>query len=125
ALDSDAAGTLFADLAGRLTELPGQALSGMTIETADEFRYVDPIDGGVSDHQGIRIGFADGARIVFRLSGTGTQGATLRVYFERYEPDAAAHDLDTAQALAALTDAAEALAGIRARTGRAAPDVIT
>ena len=72
-----------------------------------------------------RIGFDDGSRIVFRLSGTGTTGATLRVYIERFEPDASGHDLDTQQALTDLIAAADELAGIRERTGRAAPDVIT
>ena len=79
----------------------------------------------MSERQGIRIGFRDGSRIVFRLSGTGTEGATLRVYLERYEPDPARQDLDTQDALSDLVAAAEAVAGIRQRTGREAPTVIT
>jgi len=95
------------------------------VDYADDFRYVDPIDDSVSDKQGIRIGFKGGSRIVYRLSGTGTEGATLRVYIEAYEPDAAKHDLDTQKALAELIDIANSLAGIRERTGREAPTVIT
>ena len=79
----------------------------------------------MSRNQGVRLIFADGSRIVLRLSGTGTSGATLRVYLERYEPDPARHDMDTQEALADLIAAAESLAGIASRTGRAAPDVIT
>jgi phosphoglucomutase len=79
----------------------------------------------VSEKQGIRIGFRDGSRIVYRLSGTGTEGATLRVYIEAYEPDPARHNLDTQQALADLIDIANRLAGIRERTGRDQPTVIT
>ena len=96
----------------------------MCIRDSD-FRYVDPIDDSVSDKQGIRIGFKDGSRIVYRLSGTGTEGATLRVYIEAYEPDSARHELDTQQALAELISIANALAGIRDRTGREQPTVIT
>ena len=79
----------------------------------------------MSEKQGIRIGFRDGSRIVYRLSGTGTEGATLRVYIEAYEPDPARHNLDTQQALADLIDIANRLAGIRERTGRDQPTVIT
>ena len=83
------------------------------------------MDASVSRKQGLRIGFDDGSRIVFRLSGTGTEGATLRVYLERFEADASRHGLETQAALQALIDSAEALAGIRARTGRTRPTVIT
>jgi phosphoglucomutase len=79
----------------------------------------------VTTAQGVRIGLADGSRIVFRLSGTGTEGATLRVYLERFEADAAKHSVETQQALAPLIALADKLAGIRARTGRAQPTVIT
>jgi len=83
------------------------------------------VDGSISTGQGLRIGFADGSRIVFRLSGTGTEGATLRVYLERFEPDPARHDVETQTALAGLIATADALAGIRQRTGRMQPTVIT
>jgi phosphoglucomutase len=92
---------------------------------ADDFTYHDPVDGSTSAKQGIRIGFADGSRVVVRLSGTGTVGATLRVYLERYEPPHGQHDLDTQSALAPLIAIADSVAGIRERTGRDAPSVIT
>jgi phosphoglucomutase len=124
-VDSDAAQSLMADLAARLPSLPGQPLAGSTVAHADDFAYTDPVDGSVSSHQGIRIALADGSRLVFRLSGTGTEGATLRVYLERYESDPMRHAVPTQQALAALIAAADQIAGIRARTGRDAPTVIT
>ena len=96
-----------------------------TSAAADDFAYTDPVDGSVSRSQGLRVFFDDGSRIVFRLSGTGTEGATLRVYLERFEPDASRHGLETQAALQALIDSADALAGIRARTGRTRPTVIT
>ena len=98
---------------------------GGVVAQADDFSYTDPVDGSVSKNQGLRIVFADGSRIVFRLSGTGTSGATLRVYIERYEGDPARHGLDTQAALADLVALADELADIRGRTGRAQPDVIT
>ncbi|HRD66124.1 MAG TPA: alpha-D-glucose phosphate-specific phosphoglucomutase [Candidatus Competibacter sp.] len=125
AVDSDAANGLVNALRAKTAELPGQQFGAYTVDYADDFRYLDPIDDSVSDKQGIRIGFKDGSRIVYRLSGTGTEGATLRVYIEAYEPDPARHDLDTQQALAELIDIANSLAAIRERTGREAPTVIT
>jgi phosphoglucomutase len=100
-------------------------VAGLTVAAADDFAYHDPVDGSISRNQGLRIMFEGGSRVVFRLSGTGTEGATLRVYLERYEPDPAKHGEETQGALADLILAAEELAGIRARTGRAVPDVIT
>ncbi len=91
----------------------------------DDFTYHDPVDGSTSAKQGVRIGFADGSRIVLRLSGTGTVGATLRIYLERYEPPHGQHDLDTQAALAPLIAIADHVAGIKSRTGRDAPSVIT
>jgi phosphoglucomutase len=108
-----------------LPGLAGAALDGRPVATADDFSYLDPIDGSLSQHQGLRIVFADGSRIVYRLSGTGTSGATLRVYIERFEADAARLGLDTQAALADLVLLADRLAGIRQRTGRAEPSVIT
>jgi len=124
-VDSAAANTLIARLRDSLATLPGQTFDGATIATADDFAYTDPVDGSVSSAQGIRIGLHDGSRIVFRLSGTGTEGATLRVYLERFEPDPAQHAIETQQALGGLIALAERLAGIRALTGRSAPTVIT
>jgi phosphoglucomutase len=124
-VDSAAANGLVAHLRESLATLPGQVIDGATIASADDFSYTDPVDGSVSSAQGIRIGLADGSRIVFRLSGTGTEGATLRVYLERFEPDPAQHAVETQQALAPLIALADRLAGIKARTGRDAPTVIT
>ena len=97
----------------------------MTISGADDFAYSDPVDGSVSTKQGVRILFADGSRIVMRLSGTGTAGATLRLYLERYAPGPDGLDHDPQEELAPVIRAAHALAGIAAHTGRTAPDVIT
>ena len=124
-VDAQAAAGLMAQLRAALPTLAGTVVDGHAIATADDFAYTDPVDGSVSTAQGVRIGLADGSRIVFRLSGTGTQGATLRVYLERYEADPAAHDVPTQQALAGLIRLADTLGGIRQRTARAAPDVIT
>ena len=98
---------------------------GLTVATADDFAYHDPVDGSDSAHQGIRILFADGARIVYRLSGTGTAGATLRVYIERYEPAPDRLDLPVAEVLAPVAAAAGAIAEIEPRTGRSEPSVVT
>ncbi|WP_417279029.1 alpha-D-glucose phosphate-specific phosphoglucomutase [Celeribacter sp.] len=125
AVDSDAANGLMDALRTRLPNLPGRVIEGMTIETADEFAYDDPVDGSRSEGQGIRILFTDGGRIVFRLSGTGTEGATIRVYLERVETKAAALQDNPQNALSGIISAADKLAEIRSRTGRNAPDVIT
>ena len=122
---TDAANALIDELRGRLSALPGTSLRGMTVAKADDFAYHDPVDGSVSEHQGIRIFFQGGSRLVLRLSGTGTSGATIRLYVERYEPDPARHDLDTQEALADLIAAADEIAGIRRHTGREGPSVIT
>ena len=124
-VDSAVANGLMAHLRESLATLPGQVIDGATIASADDFAYTDPVDGSVSTAQGIRIGLKDGSRIVFRLSGTGTEGATLRVYIERYEPDPTKHAVETQLALAPLIALADQLAGIRARTGRTAPTVVT
>lgn len=125
AVEIDSANTLMDELRAKLSTLPGTSIDGLTIESADDFSYQDPVDGSVSANQGIRIGFVGGSRIVFRLSGTGTSGATIRVYIERYEPDASKHDVETQKALADLIAAAEKIAGIRKHTGRSTPSVIT
>ena len=124
-VDATAANGLMEHLRAQLEVLPGRKLPAGTVETADDFAYTDPVDGSVSRKQGIRILFTDGSRMVFRLSGTGTAGATLRLYLERFEPDPQRHDLDTQSTLAKLIATAEQVAGIRERTGRAAPTVIT
>ncbi|EUB97072.1 Phosphoglucomutase [Rhizobium sp. CF080] len=124
-VDSDAANLLITALRDKLATLPGQAFGTLKVATADDFAYHDPIDGSVSKNQGIRILFEGGSRVVFRLSGTGTSGATIRVYVERYEPDAAKHDIDTQQALADLIAVADQISDLRKRTGRDKPTVIT
>jgi len=124
-VDSAAANALMAHLRESLASLPGKAFGAETVASADDFAYTDPVDGSLSTAQGIRIGLASGSRVVFRLSGTGTEGATLRVYLERFEPDAAKHGVETQEALAPLIALADRLAGIRERTGRERPTVIT
>ncbi|MDR3497288.1 MAG: alpha-D-glucose phosphate-specific phosphoglucomutase [Ancalomicrobiaceae bacterium] len=125
AIESGLADKLFADLRDSIQDLPGKGFAGLTIETADDFAYTDPIDGSTSAKQGVRVFFTTGERAVFRLSGTGTEGATLRVYLEAFEPDPARHDLEPQQVLAKVIAAADAIAQIRERTGRTAPDVVT
>ena len=125
AVKSEAANRMMDELKGKLASLPGQSFGKDKVEKADDFAYHDPVDHSVSEHQGIRIFFEGGSRIVFRLSGTGTEGATIRVYIERYESDPARLDLDTQKALADLITAAEKIAGIKAHTGRDKPSVIT
>ena len=124
-VDSAGAEALMAGLRERLADFPGQAFGEEVVSAADDFAYEDPVDGSVSRGQGIRLYFESGARAVFRLSGTGTAGATLRLYCERYERDPTLLELDTQRTLAPVLDAAAAIAGIEAHTGRTAPDVIT
>jgi phosphoglucomutase len=124
-VDSEAANGLIAHLRDQLATLPGKTLDGLVVETADDFAYTDPVDGSISSKQGIRVIFEDGSRIVYRLSGTGTSGATLRVYLERFEPDPARHGADAQEVLAPLIAIANRLAEIEERTGREKPDVIT
>ncbi|MGK7910878.1 MAG: alpha-D-glucose phosphate-specific phosphoglucomutase [Synechococcus sp.] len=125
AVDKEPAVQLMERLRGMLANLPGKEWGPYTIASADDFSYTDPVDGSIATKQGIRIGFTDGSRIVFRLSGTGTQGATLRLYLESYEPDSAKHHLDPQTALASLIALADELAKIREFTGREKPTVIT
>ncbi|MCP5418952.1 MAG: alpha-D-glucose phosphate-specific phosphoglucomutase [Gammaproteobacteria bacterium] len=125
AIDSEKAQGLIDALRDRLGELPGQTLGTYTVDWADDFSYTDPVDNSVSSHQGIRVVFKGGARVVYRLSGTGTEGATLRVYIERHEPDPQQHGQDPQTALQELISIARDLAQIEGRTGRAEPDVIT
>src|SRR3954453_3934425 len=123
-VDAKAAEDLMSGLRARLPSLAGARFGALTVQRADEFAYTDPVDGSVTTGQGIRV-FLDDARIVYRLSGTGTSGATLRVYIERYEPDEARQDQETQGALADLIRIADELAAISERTGRNAPSVIT
>ncbi|NMG57609.1 alpha-D-glucose phosphate-specific phosphoglucomutase [Geitlerinema sp. P-1104] len=124
-IDSGNANQLMEGLRSQLPSLPGQRLANYEVDYADDFSYTDPVDGSVSKNQGIRIGFTDGSRIVFRLSGTGTQGATLRLYLESYEPDPSQHGADPQEALAEFIAIAEDVAQIRQYTGMDVPTVIT
>jgi phosphoglucomutase len=124
-IDATAASGLMEHLQARLAGLPGAVLEGYTVDYADNFAYTDPVDGSVAENQGVRIGFTDGSRIVYRLSGTGTAGATLRVYLEAYEPDTEKQDRETAVVMQTLVGIATGLAEIEARTGRREPTVIT
>ncbi|PTX04141.1 alpha-D-glucose phosphate-specific phosphoglucomutase [Pararhodobacter aggregans] len=123
AIDSETANRLVDDLRAELGGLMGWTHEGLVIEEAEDFAYTDPVDGSVSAHQGLQIRFRGGARVVLRLSGTGTEGATLRVYLERFDDNDFGQDPQAA--LAPVIAATEALAGIGKRTGRSGPDVIT
>ncbi|NOT11956.1 MAG: alpha-D-glucose phosphate-specific phosphoglucomutase [Methylococcaceae bacterium] len=125
AVETHIANGIVEHLRTNLPALAGQVFGEYTIKYADEFSYEDPVDGSISNNQGIRIGFTNGSRIIFRLSGTGTVGATLRIYLERFEADASKHDQDAQAALADLIELAEQLCQVKKRTGRTAPDVIT
>jgi phosphoglucomutase len=124
-IDLEPANALVDTLRSKVASLGGQTLGTYKVRAADDFSYTDPVDGSVSAKQGVRVLFEGGSRIVFRLSGTGTKGATLRVYVERFEGDPTRHDQDTQDMLADLIAIAEDLAEIRHRTGRDAPTVIT
>jgi phosphoglucomutase len=124
-IDTAKGDRLMNELRTRLPQLPGSEYGGLRIAAADDFAYTDPIDGSRSERQGIRILLDEGSRAVFRLSGTGTEGATLRVYLERYVADPDRHEVPTQEALAPLIGLAEAVAQIAAITGRSEPDVIS
>ncbi len=125
AVETEKAQTVMARLTEQLDMLPGKQVSGLTIEAADQFSYTDPVDGSVSHNQGLRVLFEGGSRAVMRLSGTGTEGATIRVYLERYEPAEGDLEIETQTALAPVIAAVEALTDLKVTTGRAAPDVMT
>ena len=122
---SDKANKMMDGLRAKLGTLSGQNYAGLTVTTADEFSYTDPVDGSVSENQGLRIAFEDGARAVFRLSGTGTQGATVRLYLEQYSGLNGIVNQDTQIALQNVHDAAFAISNFAATIGRTKPDVIS
>ncbi|MEJ2059646.1 MAG: alpha-D-glucose phosphate-specific phosphoglucomutase [Gammaproteobacteria bacterium] len=124
-VETDGANALVEHVRAQFGELQGKRFGDYSVAYADDFAYTDPIDGSTSEHQGLRIGFENGARIVYRLSGTGTKGATLRVYIEEYEPDVEKQSRDTQKALAELIHLADHIAGIQHHTGREHPTVIT
>ena len=121
----DAANGVIEHLRNSFSAMTGQAFGPYTIKTCDDFSYTDPIDGSISTKQGLRVLFTDGSRIIFRLSGTGTSGATLRIYLEAFEPDTSKHDLDAQIALAEMIQIALQISELKQRTGRDKPTVIT
>jgi phosphoglucomutase len=125
ALPSAVAAGVMAQVKAQFAELPGRCFGDYVVKFCDDFSYTDPVDGSLSTGQGLRIGFEDGSRIVFRLSGTGTEGATLRIYLEAFAADPARHRVDAQDALAALIEIAHGLSQLKQRTGREQPTVIT
>ncbi len=125
AIPTEAANSVIAHIKSQFSSLPNQKFGHYTVKLCDDFSYHDSIDGSVSNNQGIRILFTDGSRIVFRLSGTGTEGATLRIYLEAYEPDSTKHHLDAQVALAEMIQIALQISQLIEKTGRIAPTVIT
>jgi phosphoglucomutase len=125
ALPTDVANAIIEQVRAAFATLPGRTFGNYTVKACDDFSYTDPIDGSVSTGQGLRIMFADGSRIVFRLSGTGTEGATLRVYLEAFEADPARQRGDAQLLLAELIAIADEISGLKARSGRERPTVIT
>jgi phosphoglucomutase len=125
AVDTDKGLAIVEDLRNRLPKLENMTFGDYTVKTADDFSYEDPVDGSVSQKQGLRVIFEDGSRIVLRASGTGTEGVTLRLYLEKYQPDVSLINGDTQQEMAPLAAIAEEISGIHRRSGREKPDVIT
>jgi len=124
-VDSAAAAAVLQQVRDQFDSLPGTVLAGRIISACDDFSYTDPVDGSISSHQGVRVLFVDGSRMIFRLSGTGTSGATIRLYLESFEADSSKQGLDAQDALADMIHAAGAVSGLRERTGRDKPTVIT
>jgi len=124
-LPADVAAGIMAQVRGQFDTLPGRRCGDYVVKFCDDFSYTDPIDGSLSTGQGLRIGMEDGSRIVFRLSGTGTEGATLRLYLEAFEADPARQRLDAQELLAALIGIAEEVSQLKQRSGRERPTVIT
>lgn len=125
AVETEKANKMMQDLRGQFDDLIGQSHAGLTVTSADEFSYLDPVDGSISKNQGVRIAFEGGGRAVFRLSGTGTQGATVRLYLAQYSGQGGDVGLDTQTALQNVRDAAFAISAMGATIGRTEPDVIT
>jgi phosphoglucomutase len=125
AIPTDAANSVMQHIKSQFEALPNQSFGGYTVKICDDFSYLDPVDGSVSNNQGVRVLFTDGSRIVFRLSGTGTEGATLRVYLEAFEPDTTKHHIDAQIALAEMIQIALKISQLKEKTGRDTPTVIT
>ena len=125
AVPTEAANAVMEAVRSQISSLPGKSFGALKVTSADDFAYHDPVDGSDSKNQGLRVLFENGSRIVYRLSGTGTEGATLRVYLERYEADPAHHGIETQAALADVIGVARQLSGIAEKTGMAEPSVVT
>ncbi len=125
AIPTDAANNVMAHIKAQFATLPKQVFGKYAVKSADDFSYTDPIDGSISTGQGVRILFDDGSRIVFRLSGTGTEGATLRIYLEVFEPNVENQHLDAQLALSEMIQIALEISELKQRTGRDKPTVIT
>lgn len=124
-MSSEVGDSIIGHVRNQLSALPGKRFGQYKVRVADDFSYRDPIDGSLSTSQGIRVIFENGSRIIYRLSGTGTEGATLRIYLERYEPDIMQHDEPTQDALNDLIELAEQMGEVKKRSGMAMPTVIT
>ena len=124
-LPTEAANGVMQHLRDSFAAFTGKQFGKYAVKTCDDFSYTDPVDGSVSKGQGVRILFSDGSRIIFRLSGTGTEGATLRVYLEAFEADVSRHHLDAQEALKELIQIALSISELQTRTGRVQPTVIT
>jgi phosphoglucomutase len=122
---SDQANAVMTHLKESFAVLTNRSFGRYTIKTCDDFSYTDPVDGSISTGQGLRLLFACGSRIIFRLSGTGTQGATIRIYLEAYEPDVTKHHLDAQVALSEMIEIAMEVSQLKQKTGRDTPTVIT
>jgi len=124
-VDSAAAASVLQRVRDQFGTLPGTTLANRQVSACDDFSYTDPVDGSISNNQGVRVLFEDGSRMIFRLSGTGTSGATIRLYLESYEADSSKHDQDAQDALADMIHAADEVSGLRELSGRDKPTVIT
>jgi phosphoglucomutase len=124
-MEPDTANSVIEHCRNMLPDLAGKSFDGFTVASADEYSYHDPVDGSISEHQGLRIEFTNGARIVLRASGTGTSGITLRLYLESYQQDPDNINMESIEVLGPVAQAAEHFIGIRKLGGRQAPDVIT
>ena len=125
AIPTDAANGVIQHIKAQFESLPDKTFGSYKVKTCDDFSYHDSIDGSISNNQGIRILFDDGSRIVFRLSGTGTEGATLRIYLEAFDPNVENHHLDAQVALGEMIRIALEISELKQRTGRDSPTVIT
>ncbi|GLT76732.1 hypothetical protein SLA2020_483750 [Shorea laevis] len=124
--ESEGANKMIEHLRGLISKsMAGEKFGNYVLKFADDFTYTDPVDGSVASKQGVRFVFTDGSRIIFRLSGTGSAGATIRIYIEQFEPDVSKHEMDAQEALEPLIDLALSVSKLKDSTGREKPTVIT